>query len=47
VLVTTPGEGIKSLARVVYCQCVESTKFALGLQLVVRVEKWGKSTSGE
>ncbi len=40
-LVTAPEEGVKSLARVVYCQRVESTKFAVGLQLVVRVEEWG------
>ncbi len=39
-LVTVPEEGVKSLARVVYCQRVESTKFAVGLQLVVRVEEW-------
>jgi|SRR5260370_27262132 len=45
VLVMAPEEGIKSLARVVYCQPVDSTKFALGLQLVVRVEKWGKSAN--
>jgi hypothetical protein len=44
-LVTVPEEGAKSLARVVYCQRVESTKFAVGLQLVVRVEEWGKPTS--
>jgi hypothetical protein len=41
-LVTAPEEGVKSLARVVYCQRVESTKFAVGLHLVVRVEEWGK-----
>jgi len=41
VLVTVPEEGVKSLARVVYCQRVESTKFAVGLQLVARVEEWG------
>src|SRR6266404_1617263 len=45
VLVSAPEEGVKSLARVVYCQRVESTKFAVGLQLVVRVEEWGKPTS--
>jgi PilZ domain-containing protein len=47
VLVTAPEEGVKSLARVVYCQLLESTKFAVGLQLVVRVEEWGKSASHE
>ena len=45
VLVTAPEEGVKSLARVVYCQRTESTKFAVGLQLVVRVEEWGKPAS--
>ena len=47
VLVTAPVEGVKSLARVVYCQRVESTKFAVGLRLVVRVEGWGKPASRE
>ena len=47
VLVTAPEEGVTSLARVVYCQRVESTKFAVGLQLVVRVEEWGKPASRE
>jgi hypothetical protein len=42
VLVTASGEGVKSLARVVYCERLESTKFAIGLHLVVRVERWGK-----
>jgi hypothetical protein len=45
VLVTAPEEGVKSLARVVYCQRLESTNFAIGLQLVVRVEEWGKPAS--
>jgi hypothetical protein len=44
-LVTVPDEGVKSLARVVYCQRVESAKFAVGLQLVVRVKEWGKPAS--
>jgi hypothetical protein len=47
VLVTALEEGVKSLARVVYCQRVESTKFAVGLQLVVRVEEWGNAASVE
>jgi hypothetical protein len=47
VLVTSPQEGLKSLARVVYCRRLESTKFAVGLQLEVRVEEWGKSASRE
>src|SRR3981189_2225287 len=47
VLVTAPGEGVKSLARVVYCQRVENARFVVGLQLVVRVEDWGKSARRE
>ena len=47
VVVTAPQEGVKSLARVVYCQRVESSKFAVGLQLVVRVEEWGKRANHE
>jgi hypothetical protein len=47
VLVTALKEGVKSLARVVYCQRVESTKFAVGLQLVVRVEEWGNGGSSD
>ena len=41
-LVSAPKEGVKSLARVVYCQRLESIKFAVGLQFVVRVEEWGE-----
>jgi hypothetical protein len=47
VLVTSPQEGVKSLARVVYCRRMESTKFAVGLQLEVRVEEWGRSPRRE
>jgi len=46
-VVSAPKEGVKSLARVVYCQRMESAKFALGLQLVVRVEEWGKPANYE
>ena len=41
VLFTCPQEGLKSLARVVYCERVNN-RFAVGLQLVVRVEEWAK-----
>jgi PilZ domain len=47
VVVTAPEEGVRSLARVVYCEPVQSSKFAVGLQLVVRVEEWGKPARGE
>lgn len=39
-LLTAPEQEVKSLARVVYCQRLENTKFAVGLQLVARVEEW-------
>lgn len=47
VVVAAPEKGVKSLARVVYCQRVESSKFVVGVQLVVRVEEWGKPASHE
>lgn len=47
VVVAAPEEGVKSLARVVYCHRVESSKFVVGVQLVVRVEEWGKPAHGE
>ena len=37
-----PEEHLQLPARVVYCQRLEERKFALGLQLEVRVEKWWK-----
>ena len=33
-------ERLKLMARVVYCQRLDEGKFAVGLQLDVRVEKW-------
>ena len=41
VLVTASDQSVKSLARVIYCQPLDRTRFALGLHLVVRVEEWG------
>ncbi|HEX2714184.1 MAG TPA: PilZ domain-containing protein [Candidatus Acidoferrales bacterium] len=37
-----PEEHLKLLARVVYCQRLEERKYAVGLKLNVRVEKWQK-----
>lgn len=37
-----PEERLSSTARVVYCQRLEENKFAVGLQLDVRVEEWQK-----
>ena len=47
VVVTAHVEGVELLARVVYCQRVEGSKFAIGLELVVRVEEWGKRANHE
>jgi hypothetical protein len=35
-----PAEHLQLPARVVYCQRLEERKFAVGLQLDVRVENW-------
>jgi hypothetical protein len=35
-----PAEHLQLPARVVYCQRLEERKFAVGLQLNVRVERW-------
>ena len=44
-VITAPEEGVKSLGRVVYCEPLERSKFAVGLRLVVRVKEWGKPAS--
>jgi hypothetical protein len=35
-----PAEHLQLPARVVYCQRLEERKFAVGLQLDVRVDRW-------
>lgn len=40
-----PAEHLQLPARVVYCQRLEERKFAVGLQLDVRVERWKKPVS--
>jgi PilZ domain len=40
VLVTFPQNGTRSQGRIVYCQGVESGKFALGLELPWQVQRW-------
>jgi hypothetical protein len=42
VLVSSPREGVRSQARIVYCQCVSEGRFAVGLELTGRVEPWTK-----
>jgi prophage tail gpP-like protein len=43
VLVTSPKEGVRSQARIVYCQRVSERRFAVGLELSGRVELWSKA----
>jgi len=42
VLVNSPKEGVRSHARIVYCQRVSEGRFAVGLELSRRVELWAK-----
>jgi hypothetical protein len=41
VLVISPQDDVRSQARIVYCQCLAERKFAVGLELPVRVD-WAK-----
>jgi hypothetical protein len=43
VLVTSSKEGVHLQARIVYCQRVSASSFAVGLELSGRVEPWAKS----
>ena len=40
VLVSSPKEGVQSQARIVYCERVAESMFAVGLALSSRVELW-------
>src|SRR6266446_1178449 len=42
VLVRLPKEGVRSQARIVYCQHVTGGRFAVGLELSGRLELWAK-----
>lgn len=41
-LVNSPNEGVRTPARVVYCQRVGEDKFAIGLELSTRVDSWSR-----
>jgi hypothetical protein len=43
VLVSSPKEGVRSQARIVYCERVGGGRFAVGLELSRRVEPWAKA----
>jgi hypothetical protein len=43
VMVTSPKEGVWAQGQIVYCQLLAESRFAVGLELSVRVESWTKS----
>src|SRR5260370_13729927 len=43
VLVSSPKEGVRSQARIVYCQRVAGGRFALALELTAWAEPWAKA----
>jgi len=42
VLIRPPGSGLRTVARVVYCQRTENNKFAVGLELLDPLGEWAK-----
>ena len=42
VLLSCPESGVRTQARVVYCQRVENNRFAVGLELLAPLGKWTK-----
>jgi len=43
VMVISPKEGVRALGQIVYCEVLAESRFAVGLELSVRVEPWAKS----
>src|SRR6266403_633933 len=43
VMVICPREGVRARGQIVYCELLAESRFAVGLELSVRVESWGKS----
>jgi hypothetical protein len=43
VVVISPKEGVWARGQIVYCELLAGSRFAVGLELSVRVESWGKS----
>jgi hypothetical protein len=43
VLVSSPKEGLRSQARIVYCQRMSDKRFAVGLELSGRADLWAKA----
>jgi hypothetical protein len=42
VLLSSPGSGFRTQARVVYCQRIENNRFAVGLELLAPLGEWTK-----
>jgi hypothetical protein len=42
VLLNSPESGVRTQARVVYCQRMENNKFAVGLELLAPLGEWTK-----
>ena len=43
VLVSSPKEGVRLQARIVYCERVAAGRFVVGLELTGRAEPWAKA----
>ena len=43
VVVISPKESVWARGQIVYCQLLAESRFAVGLELSVRVESWGKT----
>ena len=43
VMVISPKEGVRARGQIVYCEVLAESRFAVGLELSVRVESWAKS----
>jgi PilZ domain len=43
VIVLSPNEGVRARGQIAYCQPLAESRFAVGLELSVRVEPWAKS----
>src|SRR5260221_13490358 len=39
----SPKEGVRALEQIVYCHRLAESRFAVGLELSIRVEPWAKS----
>jgi hypothetical protein len=42
VLISSPKEGVRSQAKIVYCQRVAENRFAIGLELSAWVKLWAR-----